>query len=332
MRVGVRWVLPAVALLVVSCGGAGTGFGEGANSTSAVASTEPSLQVTTTVGPVAITRLSPSSTIPPSATTSTSRPGVVGPTSAPAGWARGEVVRVVDGDTIEVRLEAGTTETVRLIGTNSPEGGECYANEATSGLADLIDGEMVYLEPDLTNRDQFGRLLRYVWTTDERLVNAVTVEEGWALAREYPPDTARSAQLESAQNRASSSGAGLWAPDACGSSSPSDVQIVHVEYDAAGNDNFNLNGEWVEIANSDDVPVELTGWVLKDESATHRYSFPGGFALTPGSSVRVFTGCGDDSRQALYWCVSGSAVWNNSGDTAFLLDPGGNIVYSLSYG
>lgn len=243
-----------------------------------------------------------------------------------------EVTRVVDGDTIEVRLESGSTETVRLIGTNSPEGGECYAAEATGGLAALVEGMPVLLEPDTTDRDQFGRLLRYVWTIDRLLVNEVTVEEGWALAREYPPDTARAAQLESAQERASRSSAGLWAPDACGAPNPSDVRIVHIEYDAEGNDNFNLNGEWVVITNADDVPVDLTGWVLKDESATHRYSFPSGFDLQPDATVNIHTGCGTDSAGVLYWCVTGSAVWNNSGDTAFLLDPDGNIVYSLSYG
>jgi micrococcal nuclease len=72
--------------------------------------------------------------------------------------------------------------------------------------------------------------------------------------------------------------------------------------------------------------------VLKDESATHRFSFPDGFSLHPAGAVRIYTGCGADTADSLYWCVSGSAVWNNSGDTAVLLDPNGNIVYSLGYG
>jgi hypothetical protein len=53
--------------------------------------------------------------------------------------------------------------------------------------------------------------------------------------------------------------------------------------------------------------------------------------LEPGATVRVFTGCGSDSAASLYWCNTGSAVWNNSGDTAFLLDPAGNVVYTLAY-
>lgn len=74
----------------------------------------------------------------------------------------------------------------------------------------------------------------------------------------------------------------------------------------------------------------MGGWVLKDESATHRYNFPSGFALGVGAEVRVFTGCGSDSATELYWCNSG-AVWNNSGDTAFLLDKNGNIHDEYPY-
>lgn len=293
-------------------------------STSATSTT-----TTTTASAVSTTRASPTTTtVPVAPTTSDPAP----PDTLPPGWSAGEVADVVDGDTFHVRLDDGPEETVRLIGTNSPEGGECYAAEATAGLRDLILGGPVHLEPDTSDRDQFGRLLRYVWTPDGVFVNASTVAQGLAIARDYPPDTARSAELHAAQERAQASGAGLWAPDACGESVPADVQIAHVEYDAPGDDNINQNGEWVEISNGDDVAVDLTGWVLKDESASHRYRFPDGFTLNPGATVRVFTGCGQDTADALFWCVSGSAVWNNSGDTAFLLDPDGNIVYSHAYG
>ena len=53
-------------------------------------------------------------------------------------------------------------------------------------------------------------------------------------------------------------------------------------------------------------------------------------ALAPGASVAVHTGCGRPTATDLYWCNEGSAVWNNSGDTAFLLDPAGNIAASRS--
>jgi micrococcal nuclease len=321
-----------VALVLVAVAACGVDASDGATTTTETLSTSlgPASTTTGVPGP------STTGTSPEQETSTTVVPTTTHPPSStsplPDGWSRAWVVNVVDGDTIDIRLETGEEERVRLIGINSPEGGECYATEAADGLAGLVDGETVYLEPDVTDRDQFGRLLRYVWTTDLTLVNLIAVEEGWALAREYPPDTTRSDALDEAEERASSGGVGLWAQRACGGPIPPVVQIVHVEYDASGDDNLNQNGEWVEISNADDVPVDLTGWVLKDESATHRFSFPDGFSLQPAASVRVYTGCGADSAAALYWCVSGSAVWNNSGDTAFLLDPDGNIVYSLSYG
>lgn len=289
---------------------------------------------TTTVGPSTTrpraftTTNSPATTTTSTATSTTTAGGV----TLPVGWASAEVVEVIDGDTIDVRLEGGSVERLRLIGINSPERGECYAEEATAGLSSLVLGQTVRLEADTSDRDRYGRLLRYVWTADGRFVNEVTVAEGWALAREYPPDVARSDRLGEAQDRARQSGIGLWASDVCGNGAPADIQIFHIEYDAPGDDNFNLNGEWADITNLDATTVDLTGWTLKDESASHRYLFPNGFTLEPGSTVRVFTGCGEDSADELHWCNTGSAVWNNGGDTGFLLDPAGNVVHSYAYG
>ncbi|MDP8958273.1 MAG: lamin tail domain-containing protein [Actinomycetota bacterium] len=238
---------------------------------------------------------------------------------------------VVDGDTIEVLLPGGTQEPVRLIGINAPEEDECLAPEATAFLADLVGGEQVALEADVSDRDQFGRLLRYVYLGDV-LVNEVLVREGYAIARRYEPDTALAEVLEAAQADAQQRQAGMWSPAACGPAGASSLQIVEVVADAPGDDNHNLNGEWVTIENSGTSPVDLSGWVLKDESAGHRFGFPAGFVLLAGERVSVHSGCGTDGSRKLYWCNQGSAVWNNSGDTAFLLDPSGNIAASRSYG
>ena len=188
----------------------------------------------------------------------------------------------------------------------------------------------VSLIADQSDRDRYGRLLRYVWI-DDVFVNAVLVADGLALARAYPPDEAMVEVLSAAESTARDAGRGLWAPDACGPAAPSALRITHIEADAPGNDNDNLNGEWVEIHNAGTEAADLTGWVLKDESASHRYHFPDGFPIDAGAVVIVFTGCGNDTSDELYWCERGSAVWNNSGDTAFLLDPSGNTVHHRSY-
>ena len=101
------------------------------------------------------------------------------------------VVRVIDGDSIEVSLDGEDIE-VRYIGVNTPEyysEDRKRAVEATQANQELVSGEIVYLFKDTSNTDRYGRLLRYVLTEDN-FVNLELVRQGYAQAKEYPPDTA----------------------------------------------------------------------------------------------------------------------------------------------
>jgi len=251
------------------------------------------------------------------------------PTTISAGNADAAVVTsVTDGDTIRVDYAAGTDVRVRLIGINTPEADECFGPESTEALELLVDGKKITMVGDVADMDDFSRLLRYVYLPDGTFVNEVMVRQGLAVANEYPPNVAQSEVLATALKRAKSEDLGLWADDSCGQPSEATLVITDVEYDAPGNDNDNLNGDRGGTA------ADMTGWVLKDESATHRFNFPNGMVLHVETEVRVFTGCGIDtvgpSSAELYWCEDG-AVWNNDGDTAFLLDPEGNIHDEWSY-
>lgn len=239
------------------------------------------------------------------------------------------VVAVTDGDTIDVRI-GGDIEPVRLIGINSPERGECFYDEAAARLAELLLNAEVRLESDVSNRDQFGRLLRYVFVGDE-LINEVVVREGYAIARRYEPDVSMAGRLDSAQAHAQARGLGLWGSGACGAPATGTIEIGFIRYNANGDDNENKNDEWVEFINAGEGPIDLTGWSVKDESASHRFYFPSGFSLGPGATVRLHTGCGTATTTALFWCNRDSAVWNNGGDTVFVLDPVGNIAVSRRY-
>ena len=83
-----------------------------------------------------------------------------------------EVVRVIDGDTIEVEL-GGKLAVVRYIGVDTPEtkhpgrGIECFGPEASKYNQQMVGGREVILEKDVTDRDRYGRLLRYVWVEDK---------------------------------------------------------------------------------------------------------------------------------------------------------------------
>lgn len=239
------------------------------------------------------------------------------------------VLAVVDGDTLRGDV-GGVVETVRLIGINAPESGECLAEAASRRLSELVADRTVTLEVDVSDRDRYGRLLRYVYV-GEVLVNEVLVGEGLAIARRYEPDTSRSDGLAAAQQRAQEDGRGMWATEACGPSAAAEVVVDEIRVDPPGDDSRALVDEWVRFRNTADGAVDLSGWTVKDESASHRYSFPSGFVLVPDATVTLRTGCGTDSTTDLFWCVSGSAVWNNGGDTVFLLDPAGNVAVALSY-
>jgi endonuclease YncB( thermonuclease family) len=103
-----------------------------------------------------------------------------------------------------------------------------------------------------------------------------------------------------------------------------DVIIPTVSEDGA-----TLNDEYVDFRNVSGGSVDLTGWTVEDE-AGYSYQFPDGFGLSAGSTVRLHTGSGTDSSTDLYW-GRGSAVWNNSGDTASLYDGDSNLVQKHTY-
>jgi endonuclease YncB( thermonuclease family) len=88
------------------------------------------------------------------------------------------VVRVVDGDTVEL----GNGEVVRLVGIDAPETGECGHDRATEKLVRLIEGRRATLGESDEDRDRYGRLLRYV---DRGPVDAglAMIESGLAIAR-----------------------------------------------------------------------------------------------------------------------------------------------------
>jgi micrococcal nuclease len=121
------------------------------------------------------------------------------------------VVSVVDGDTI--KIEGG--EVVRYIGMNTPETVaprrpvECYGKEASAKNKELVQGKTVELEKDISERDTFGRLLRYVWIGDV-LLNEYLVREGYAQVSTYPPDVKYVDRLLAAQRLAVEEKKGMW--------------------------------------------------------------------------------------------------------------------------
>ena len=129
------------------------------------------------------------------------------------------VARVIDGDTIEARVN-GRVEHVRLIGIDTPETHkpntpvECFGIEATNAMKKLLpDGSAIRLERDVEPRDKYGRLLAYVYKGN-LFVNLEMAKDGYAAAYTYPPNVARSDEIVTAAADARDAGRGLWS--ACG--------------------------------------------------------------------------------------------------------------------
>lgn len=150
------------------------------------------------------------------------------PGIAPALWADsvpGDAIpvdlrSVTDGDTIEVTI-AGRGERVRLVGIDSREAGgpyqdvECFGPEASSFLRRLLAvGGDIYLEQDLEDRDQFGRLLRWVWvdfgTGDVYLLNEALVRAGYAERFRDTPNRRYVDEVTDAETFARRYELGLW--------------------------------------------------------------------------------------------------------------------------
>lgn len=234
------------------------------------------------------------------------------------------VSKVIDGDTIKLQ----TGETVRLLGINTPEMGQQYYEESTNRLKELIEGKTVNLEKDVEDKDQYGRLLRYIYI-DNTFVNLEMVREGYADLYIYP-NTKYKNELIKARKECEEKGIRVCRPSKECSRC---IGISYFHWNAEGDDCKNLNDEYVIFINTCNHSFDITGFTVKDESSRNPYIFPS-FILNGGATVTLYTGCGINTKTQLYWCSSGyscNAIWNNNGDTLYLRDSNGNLCINYSY-
>ena len=242
------------------------------------------------------------------------------PFDGPSGLSTVTVTRITDGDTAVV-VRGGSETTVRLIGVNAPERDECFFGESTDHLIEMLEGATIEIE-DL-GTDQFGRTLAYLWE-GATLVNLEVVAGGWAIAT--TPDKAETygKEILGAEREAVDTSAGLWAADACGPAEEIPKIDISVAPDPPGPDNDRLGDESITLVNTGAAPVDISGWVLRDESSVNRYRFGEKTIIEPGASITIpSTDPG--------WKPGNGAVWNNEGDMAMLLTNQGAVVAHLRY-
>ena len=244
-----------------------------------------------------------------------------------------EVSKVVDGDTIHLT----NGDKIRLLGINSPEVGYCYYKEAGDYLSALIGKSKITMKSDATNqdKDRYGRLLRYIYV-DGEMLNIKMVEDGYAeYMKAYP--IIYSLEFAEAEKVAKDSSKGMWGKceniignvpvDSNNSSLESDnlnfdVYISYVFYD--GIVPKVESDEYVEVKNRGKVDFNLNGYYIKGSKGSEVFYF-GNLVLKPLESVKVYT------NQGTYSFKSNTAIWNNSGETAYLYNPNGQIVSEWSW-
>jgi micrococcal nuclease len=147
----------------------------------------------------------------------------ISPVAAQATQSPVTVIRVVDGDTVDVQTADGRTERLRLIGMDTPEvvdprtPVQCFGREASSRAHELLDGQSVGLELDSSQgeRDRFGRMLAYLWLPDGRNLGEVMIADGFAHEYTYDQPYVYRDAFKAAQDAAMVNQVGLWSAATC---------------------------------------------------------------------------------------------------------------------
>jgi len=123
------------------------------------------------------------------------------------------VARVIDGDTIEL----DTGDRLRYIGIDTPEEVDprkpvqCFAREAALKNKELVEGKNIIFYNDISERDQYGRLLGFVYLENGTFINRELVRQGYAFAYPYPPDISLADPFRKDEIEAREHQRGLWA-------------------------------------------------------------------------------------------------------------------------
>jgi endonuclease YncB( thermonuclease family) len=265
-------------------------------------------------------------------------------------WDLARVVSIEDGDTIKVRLEINKRlRNIRLIGiqafeekTNKNLNAACGAKQATSEIRKILKkGDWVQLRSVKSSSLNRGRMYRSVYKADKNgeytiNVQAELLRRGFVL---WLPDKIENSNNENyrlAMQEAIDKRLNIWSGALCKKSKTQNILLgLAINHDAPGNDDFNVNGEYVIIENGSNKSVNLEGWTLRDTSQ-RSFRFPSNTIIEVGQKIMVRAGVGENSKSE-YFMNSPTPMfenidkYNGVGDAAYLLDEYGNLRFWSIY-
>jgi micrococcal nuclease len=233
----------------------------------------------------------------------------------------GRIVAVYDGDTFT--LDNG--EKIRLRGVNTPElrPKEKFGIEARDAAANLLINQDVELEYGSVHRDAYGRLIASV-TVEGVDVAEYLAREGLGHVFLIPPDNLSNEQaLLDAQSQAQDKNKGIWSLSRYGSN----LHMTSFHANAPGNDNDNINGEYIRVCNTTYKTLNIGGYIITDIHGK-KWVFPD-MDIPAGHTFKVISGQGkhqkEPTRQLEVYLGSYRPIWNNDHDRATIFSSDGSI-------
>jgi endonuclease YncB( thermonuclease family) len=254
----------------------------------------------------------------------------------------GKVVFVDDGDTVDVKIDGGGKRRVRVTGINTNEltryshkaskrRGECHAVAAANQLERMVRAShwrVRLLAQHASSHSGHGRIRRSLQVRIGGRWRDPGVEQlrtGLALWLPNGQETAWNNSYRALALAAAARHVGMYDTSSCGHGPAYGAWLaVHVNWDAAGNDRLNPNGEWIEVRNLGARPARVGGWHVKDSDLKY-YRLPGWATVPAGGSIYVHVGRGHSHGTNFYWGLGHALFDNTIGDGGYLFDTRGNL-------
>ncbi len=220
-----------------------------------------------------------------------------------------KVLRVVDGDTIEIDRGRGK-EKVRFVLVNTPEtvhpkkGAEFYGKEASNFTKSQLTGKTVYLQKDTSDTDRYGRLLRYIWierpssdnpSNEEiksKCFNAILLADGYANLSTFPPDVKYVDLFRQIERQARDGNVGLW-------NQPFEIDNGNKNSNKTSNNSSNnsSNASNKVVNKTQNKPVQTTGQTISANPKDKAYKYANGMIIANKNSGIYHVSIGRDYKK-----------------------------------